>query len=97
MMDIFSLVDLYYLFSVTIVAWLLNSGIKWEPIKRFKNYVTLFVAVVIGAAFISVDKYFGIQDVSRSYKVYTLTFLVAVVFYDYILKYLFGMVEKLKK
>lgn len=85
-MDILAMVDLYYMAIVMILSFLINGKIKEWGFSINKQTIVLAVALVSGAAFILVDYFLGVEDLSQSYKKLILTFLVSTAFYDFIIK-----------
>jgi hypothetical protein len=93
-MDITQWVDLYYLLAVIFGTKFVVGKVQLEIIKTYKQYVTLVVAILIGAGFVTVDYFLGVEDLSQSYKRLFLTFLFATTCYDLIVKQVFRLFEK---
>lgn len=85
-MDILAMVDLYYMVIVMVLSFVVNKEAEKWGFKINKQVVVLTISTVSGICFLMADYFFGVEEISQSYKRLILTFLVSTAFYDYIIK-----------
>lgn len=92
--DILNMFDWYYVLSVILIVKAVTRTVTWKFASDHKGYLALIVGIVVGVVFITLDYMIGVENLSQSYKKLFLSFLFATSFYELLLKYIFGLLEK---